>query len=105
MNIYKSEQLYIESRTSVRAKIQAISEIQDALLTTALRAVGKGEISQYTLNSGQTIITTTYRNPDQIQQAYEGFERIKQMLIQKLNGRVFRLVDGKNFTGNGSNRY
>ena len=97
MAIYTSADLYIESKTSLRAKIAAIEAVQTALMTSALKAVAKASISQYSLNDGQTIIQTTYRNSNEITQSYEGFERIKQMFINQLNGRRVRLVDSKNF--------
>lgn len=101
MVIYSSADLYIESCTTLRAKIAAIDTIQTALLTTALKAASKGAISQYSLNDGQTIISATYRNAKEVTASYEAFEAIKQMFINRLNGRSIRLVDGKNFTGNG----
>lgn len=97
MAIYTSADVYVQCQQSLKAKIAAIDAIQEALLTTALKAVSKGSISQYSLNDGQTIIQTTYRNSTEITDAYDGFERIKQTYINRLNGRRVRLVDSKNF--------
>jgi hypothetical protein len=99
--IYISETQYVESKSTAREKIAAIEALQDALITTAMRAVMKGDITQYTLNDGQTIITTTYRNPEDINKAWQGLNTIKQMLVNTVNGRVFRLMDSKSFNGNG----
>lgn len=101
MVIYSSADIYIESCTTLRAKIAAISAIQDALLTSALKAAAKGSISQYSLNDGQTIISATYRNAKEINDAYTSFETVKQIYINRLNGRSVRLLDSKNFNGNG----
>ncbi len=97
MAIYTSADVYVDSKTSLRAKIAAIEEIQAALLTSALKAAAKGAISQYSLNDGQTIIQTTYRNSKEIEASYNAFERIRQMYLNRLNGRRIRLVDSKNF--------
>lgn len=102
MVIFKSASEYIGSCASLAAKIAALNAIQEALLTTAMRAVEQGDISQYSLNDGQVIISTTYRNSKEITEAYQAFERIKQMFINQKNGRMVRLVDSKTFNGNGT---
>lgn len=102
MLIFKNAAAYIGTCKSIKDKIAAIENVQNALMTTALAAVEKGDISQYTLNDGQTIITTTYRNSTEIINAYNGFEAIKNKLRNQLNGRMIRLVDHKTFNGYGS---
>lgn len=97
MVIYSSADKYIESCTTVRAKIAAIEAIQAALLSSALKAAAKGSVSQYSLNDGQTIISATYRNASEIHKSWRAFESIKQIYVNQLNGRGVRLVDGKNF--------
>ncbi len=102
MVIFKSASEYVGTCASLAAKIAAIELIQEALLTTAMRAVEQGDISQYSLNDGQVIISTTYRNSTEITNAYNSFERIKQMFINRKNGRMIRLVDYKTFDGKGN---
>lgn len=97
MVYFDSADLYIESYSTNVAKIAAISAIQDALLSSALKAAAKGDISEYMLNDGQTIIKTVYRSGAEIQKAWNDFERIKQIYINRVNGRMVRLVDSKNF--------
>lgn len=101
MVIYDSAAIFVESCKTLADKIAAIEAIQDALLSQALKAASKGPISQYSLNDGQTIINATYRNAKEINDSYMAFETLKQMLINRLNGRSFRLVDKQNFIGNG----
>lgn len=101
MATYSSANIYIETCTTLRAKIAAIDAIQTALLTTALKAASKGAISEYSLNDGQTIISATYRNASEIQKSWQAFETIKQIYINQLTGRGIKLMDSKNFTGNG----
>jgi hypothetical protein len=101
MIVYSKASEYIASCTTVRARIAAIEAIQEALLITGLKAAENGDISQYSLNDGQTIIQTTYRTAGDIQKSYMSFETMKQLLINQLRGRMIRLVDRKNFRGYG----
>lgn len=100
MLYFDSEGLYIESLTSKLAKLTAIENIQASLLTTALKAVGTGNMSEYMLNDGQTIIKTVYRDASAIYAAYDNFEKIRQRMINQINGRIVRLVDSKNMRRN-----
>lgn len=95
--IYDNASLYIDSATTNRAKIARIEAIQSALLTSALTAAANGHVSEYQLDTGQTKIKANYRNAAEIHASYDAFERIRQTLINRINGRKVRLVDSKNF--------
>lgn len=101
MVVYDSAANYVNSCTTLEARIAAIDNIISSLLTTALTAVGKGDIAEYSLDDGQTKIKTMYRSADEITKSIEGFEKIKQAYINQLDvarhGRRTRLVDSKNF--------
>ncbi len=97
--IYESEALYVEDACDLAAKIVRIDAILLALDAAALRAAAGEDISEYQLDDGQTKIRATRRGLAGIQASYMAFERIRQMYINRLNGRVFRLMDSKNFTG------
>ena len=94
---------YIQSYTTLQAKIIAldniISLLEGQLLTPA--TTGSDNISEYQLNDGQTIIREVYRGTKGITQALEQMEMLKQKYVNRLNGRVHRLVDGKNFRRHG----
>jgi peptidyl-tRNA hydrolase len=94
---YDSAQIYIDSKTTIRAKITAIDAVIDALMTTALKAAGTDNITEYSLDDGQTKIRTMYKGADSVLASVQAFEKIKQMYINRLNGRMTRLVDGRNF--------
>lgn len=102
MVIYKTAAEYLGTCASIDAKIAALEAIQTALLTNAMVAVESGHISQYSINDGQVIISTTYRNVKEITESYMKFEQIKNMLINNKRGRVSRLVDSKTFNGYGN---
>lgn len=96
---YDSAAVYIESASSIRQKITRLDAIIDALLTTVLKSAENGDVQEYWLNDGQTQIKTSYRSAKEVLDAVNVFERTKQIYVNRLNGRVMRLVDGKNFIG------
>jgi hypothetical protein len=95
---YDSAAIYIDGATTLGEKITRIDAIINALLTTAAEAAGSDNISEYWLDDGQTRIKTVYRGSSAVFRSIEAFERLKQIYVNRLNGRVFRLVDSKNFT-------
>ncbi len=108
MVTFDSAAIYVDSnlngltrRAQLKLRVQRIEAIQDALMTSALTAASKGS-NEYQLNDGQTIIKMVYRTPEQISKAYEAFEKIKNEIVNQLNGRMVRLSDGRNFTGRGN---
>lgn len=96
---YDNAAIYIEETADLLIRIQRITAVIAALETNMLTSAATGSISEYSLDDGQTKIRTVYRDTIQVAAAITGFERIKQRYINQLNGRTFRLVDGKNFTG------
>lgn len=104
MVYYDSAYKYIDCASDLRAKITRIDEIISALEDTALKAAGNDNITEYSLNDGQTIIRTVYKGADAVLNSIIAFEKIRQMYINRLSGRVMRLVDGKNFTGRRNGR-
>jgi hypothetical protein len=63
----------------------------------AVEAAEADNITEYTLDSGQTKIKTAYRGADAVFKSIASFEKLKTYYVQKLNGRNFKLVDSKNF--------
>lgn len=100
---YDSCGRYLESRTTLEQKIVAldniISVLEAQLLTPA--ESGNDNVSEYQLNDGQTIIREVYRGTKGITAALESMEILKQKYVNRLNGRVHRLVDSKNFRRHG----
>lgn len=101
MVYYDSCGVYVQSQTTLAAKIAAIDAIIAALENSALLAAGSEGVSEYQLNDGQTIIKQVYRGTAGISRAITDFETIKQRYINQLQGRMVRLVDSKNFGNNG----
>lgn len=97
MIYFDSADIYIQSKSSLNAKIAAIDLIIDALISTGLKAAATGNIQEYSLNDGQTTIKTMYRNVSEVKSAINAFEAMRQVYVNRRNGRVVRLMDEKNF--------
>lgn len=101
MVYFDSAEIYLLSKTGLRAKIIAVDAIIDALLLTAVKAAGNEDLTEYTLNDGQTTIRAAYRSAEAVMKSIRAYETIKQYYINQLNGRGFRAIDGKTFPGYG----
>lgn len=101
MVYFDSCSIYVTSATSLRAKIDRMQAVIDMLEETALKSAGNEDISEYSLDDGQTKIKTVYKSASAVADAIETFERLKQKYINQLNGRAVRMVDSKNFPSNG----
>lgn len=92
-----NEKLYVQSASSLEEKINRIDAIIDALiLQTSDVATQNSDLEYYTLDDGQTKITTAYRDVRLMPQAVSRWQTIKQMYINQLNGRgrILRSVRG-----------
>ncbi len=104
MVTYDSSDIFIQSATTLKAKIVRIDAIIVALEDTMLKAAGTGNLEEYSLDDGQVRIKMTYRNTEEVIKSISDLEKIRQMYVNRLNGRHIRLVDGKNFTGKRNGR-
>lgn len=101
MAYYTTSGLYIQSKTTLKARIAAIDAIIDALMLMAAESPSSANYSEYYLDDGQTRITTKYRSVMDVQQGIAAFEKIKNKYVNQLNGRVRTLVDIKNIRPHG----
>jgi hypothetical protein len=91
-----NEKLYIESASSLLEKVNRIDAIIEAmLLNTTDNAVGNSDLEYYTLDDGQTKITTAYRDIRLIPQAIDRFITLRNYYSNMLNGRSRILRDFK----------
>ena len=93
--IFESEFLFIDSVEDMSDKVDKIDLIIKALLDLAASSAGKEDVAEYMLDDGQTKIRTQFRGMSSILRAIKDFEALRQMYFNRLNGRVFRLVDSK----------
>lgn len=96
MAVYNSYIDFLAIKTGAAAKITAIDAIIDALLLTVLKAVEKGNVSEYMLNDGQSIIKTVYRSPIQVTETIEALRMVRQQYMNDITGRVHRAASGDN---------
>jgi len=98
--IYDSSAIYIQSFTQAQDRITAIDAIIDALMAQMLAlATQDSPMEEYMLNDGQTIIKARYRTTQSIENSINALDRMKQIYMNRLNGRVVRMRDSKNLTG------
>lgn len=100
--VYDSIEKYVESATTLEARIVRIQNILSALEIQAAAGAGSaGKYDEYSLDDGQTKIRTKYRNPQELQAAIIGWDALLIKLIARRNnqriGRVVHLRDHKNF--------
>ena len=89
-----------DSTASLEARIAQVDAIIDTLMNTVMEAALTGNITEYQLNDGMTTIRGIYRDPNQVEAAIRGMERIRNIYLKRLNGSgQIRLVDKKSFVG------
>jgi len=88
--------MYIESKESLLAEVETYCNII-AALQAAIAAGGfdKINLDEYSLDTGQTKIMKSYRSPVQIADSLLSFNKLKQLSLNKLNGRVMSARDAK----------
>lgn len=100
---YSTAARYIDSRSSNQEKVTAINQIIDKLMLLAAQSAenpsGQVVIDEYEINDGQSKIRTRYRSFADIEKSIMAFERLRQMYINRINGRLMRTVDSRNLTG------
>jgi hypothetical protein len=98
MVYYDTCGIYFQSCKTLSDRVTAIDNIIGALIASQADAIaGTLNNKEYQLNDGQTIIRQVLRGPQEIAHAIAFWERTQQMYINRMNGRVSRLVDVKTF--------
>lgn len=85
---------YISSRGSLLQKIQAydliISKLEESLLISA----SSGDLKQVELEDGMMKVRSEFRNVSDVIKSMEGLEGLRQMYINRYNGRAINLRGG-----------
>ena len=95
--VFDSTAIYLQSQTRLCDKITALDAIIDALFIVATESAETDNITEYSLDSGQTKIKTTYNGAEAVFKSIVSYEKLRTMYVNRLNGRSFKLVDSKNF--------
>lgn len=89
-----TEYEYIIDTDSLKERYDRIQAIITALENQQVLVTGNSDVVSYTLDDGQTRITTNYRSTEQIAKAIESYERILERIANKITGtRIVRLSD------------
>jgi endonuclease IV len=87
-----------ESCTSIKAKINKLNVLIDAMFNTATKAISTGNHASYKIDDGQSVQEVVYTSMISVQKAIQAYENLKQMYINKLTGNEFRQVSEQNLT-------
>ena len=90
---------YVRMYPDYRSKIIAINALIDKMLESMLdQTAGTSTgVSEYQLDDGQVKIKTGYMSMTQVTSGIEALEKMKQVYINRMNGRTFILQDVKSF--------
>lgn len=79
---------YIQSKTSLNAKIVAIEALIDQMLLSSIEAIDSSGTASYSMDDGQMKVTTQYRSIVEITAGVRALEKILQLYINRRNGSV-----------------
>lgn len=79
---------YLESATSLRAKINALDTIIDAMLVKIATGVDTSDKKYLKLEDGQMTVWTEYRSMSDLEKGLSRLERSKQIYLNRLIGRT-----------------
>lgn len=93
----KSAILQAESKTTAAERVTKINAIIDGLLDAQIAFAADPNKQEYGMDDGQTKIKMVYRSLDALAMSIAHWERVKQMYVNRYNGRMMRLMDSRNF--------
>lgn len=95
-----TEYEYVINSTSLKERYDRIGAIITALENQMLLMAGNSDVLSYSLDDGQTRISTQYRSPEQVAKSIEQYEKIQERILAKITGtRILRLADAKTTQG------
>lgn len=86
-----------ETGATRQTRIAAVDAIIDTLIGAMAKAATTANMEEYRLDDGQTKVSVRYKDVAAIQAAIMSLEQVKQMYLNRINGRMTRLMDSKNF--------
>ena len=89
--------IWLESKTTLADRVAAIELLIDKMILKIGESLDDKNVTieRYWLRDGQMDIQTTYRTLDDIYKSVTTLERMKQMYLNRLNGRSFVLRDAR----------
>lgn len=100
---YSSIREYIQSKTTLDAKIAVCQQIIDnmQMLILEFSINGNAGTGEYDLDNGQTKVKGTYRSVEDLARSVQAVETMMWRWINQRNGRMTRLSDQANFRSRG----
>lgn len=96
MNVeYMTMPEYFESKSKLIGKVATYDLLIESMEKSILLATDSGHLIQYELDDGQMKCRSQYRNVSAMADAITGLEKLRQMYINRYNGRTNRLVGGR----------
>lgn len=87
---YESFTAYINSAEYIKDKLNRVEAVINALYDAATEAADpeRAVFDEYWLDDGQSKIKAMHRSPEDIFKAIHNYEKIKQMYMNRIQGRV-----------------
>ena len=83
---------YIKSAATLEEELTFTRLVIAALKENALKAAANGDIEDYRIDDGQTVISTSYRSPEDIYTGIKFWLQEEQRLINQLYGNRSKLT-------------
>ena len=95
MNIdYLSIPQYLDSKKTISDKIKAYDALISSMEAAILEGIGSGHLAEYEMDDGQMKVRGRYRSIAEMTRAIKALEAMRQMYINRYNGRVTVLRGG-----------
>ena len=88
-----TETVYIQSATTLLQQCTYIDQIIKGLYDLQIARIGNADVDEYKIDDGQMKIETKYRSAEAIEKAIFAYDRQKQTILNRLNGRNMVLRD------------
>lgn len=83
-----TEKVYIEGASGLQDRITRIEAVISALETQLATGAANSDIVSYSLDDGQTKISSQYRGVASMMAGLKALDTLRQRLINQLNGRI-----------------
>lgn len=101
--VYYSVKQYLESCTSLQAKINGLENVLANMIIAYGTAAAGESFQPYRFDDGQTKIEVLYQSPEAMEKSIKSLQNtLTSLRAQQFNnayGRVGRMVPGENFIG------
>ena len=88
---------YIQSKTTLNAKIIAIEALIDTMLLSSIEAIENSGTASYSMDDGQMKVMTQYRSMAEVTAGVLALEKLLQIYINRRNGNVTVLRSRLNY--------